>query len=78
MSCSGGSAFDNYDKENGYNDFEFEEQRRNYKDIVYMLYRKMIAEGSSYKDCTKVDFCDYIDYLCYCLDNPIENESEVI
>jgi len=45
-----------------------------------MLYRRMIAEGSSYIDCTKVDFCEYIDYVCYCLDNPIENnnrESEV-
>lgn len=59
------SFFDEYDKENGYEDEEIEEEFY-LTDILYSIYDFAISKQKmSFKDCEEMDFIAYIDYLNY-------------
>ncbi|MGG7142486.1 hypothetical protein ACQPVP_03370 [Clostridium nigeriense] len=69
------SAFDDYDKENGYEDEEIEENK--YVDILFQIIRYgMRVHKMSYSECMDMDIVDYIDYLEFdMVRNPIESHS---
>ncbi|MPQ45358.1 hypothetical protein [Clostridium tarantellae] len=69
------SFFDEYDKENGYED-ESIEQEYNLTDILYSIYDFAISkQRMSFKHCEEMDFIAYIDYLNYIFNRKEEENN---
>ncbi|MDF2803056.1 MAG: hypothetical protein K0S61_2959 [Anaerocolumna sp.] len=59
------SAFDEYDRANGY--LTEAEERQYYTDFIFSLYDIAISkQGMSFNDCEEMDIIGYIKYLNYC------------
>lgn len=75
-----GSLFDDFDRENGYLDDEevFNENKTKYTDMLFHIYRTGIDNGVSFNCMEESNILGYIDYLCFALDHPRQdNDSEV-
>ena len=68
------SAFDEYDKENGYLD---DEENTTLLDLFFELYRyARETDKMTYYQFMNCDIEDYLDFLLYESKNPIERRSE--
>ena len=75
-----GSAFDNYDKENGYitDEEEFNENKQKYTDMLFWIYRTMIENNfTSFSVCENTDVLAYIDYLIFTIENSRDSSGVV-
>lgn len=47
--------------------------------MLFYIYRTMICNHTSFDVCESTDILAYIDYLIFCIDNPLEDkESEEV
>lgn len=74
------SAFDEYDKENGYDNLDNANQMSicdNYLNILNSLFKFSISEcKNSLKENLDTDIMDLLDYVEFCINNKEENQEE--
>jgi hypothetical protein len=76
---SEGSAFDDYDFENGYinEEEEFEKNKDKYTALLFQIYDINIKNhNATFEECEETDILAYIDYLCYKIDYPDKKQEE--
>ena len=71
------SIFDEYDKENGYEDLIVEDKKK-LKDIIYSIYDYGTQNGNSFQDMNeRINFVEYLDYFDFILNRkPKEEETD--
>jgi carboxypeptidase C (cathepsin A) len=74
------SIFDDYDKENGYEELEDEkDEYEKRKEVIYYAFKFAIRElKNSYRDCMECDLAEMLDFICFEMEYKQENEEDIL
>ena len=73
------SAFDDYDKDNGYEDSDIKEIKKEYlKDIIYSIYDYGTQNGNSFQDMNEnINFINFLDYFDFIVNRKPKEKSDI-
>ena len=73
------SAFDDYDKNNGYEDSDIKEIKKEYlKDIIYSIYDYGTQNGNSFQDMNEnINFINFLDYFDFIVNRKPKEKSDI-
>ncbi|HBJ2613336.1 TPA: hypothetical protein LA742_001797 [Clostridium botulinum] len=59
-------------------EYELESERiARHTDILFYIYRSAMQNMATFESCEEMDILGYIDYLIFCIDNPIDMDEGV-
>lgn len=73
------SIFDDYDKENGYEELEDEKsENEKRKEIIYYAFKFSIRElKNSFRDCMECDLAEMLDFICFEMKYKQDHEEDI-